>query len=260
MALIDDIRPPGPPEDVVKSAKPSRYDTMRPHPLLQRPVHKPPAPVAPVPAPVAPALTPKPTAVSTPVHPAPLKPVQPQAPVQKPVFDIRPPQRHAPVQPHTQLRSASPPAQPVATHPPMARPAQRPEPVERPQPAPIPTSKLARPTVSTPKPKRRSKLLNALQYPLIAAAALGMAYSSTVGQAIIGAYFLLAIIFRISSRFSFAVALVLLLCIPFFQILHMDGVSENAAIYAYEMLVVGTVQAIIELWRDNRRAKHKRIA
>lgn len=102
----------------------------------------------------------------------------------------------------------------------------------------------------------RAKIFDFVQYPLIAAAAVGIAYSPTVGQIVIGIYLLLALILRISSRVTFAVALVLLVCIPFFQVLGQTVVSENVAVYAYEMLVVGTLQAIIELWRDNRKIRN----
>jgi hypothetical protein len=110
--------------------------------------------------------------------------------------------------------------------------------------------------VATPQPgvKPRHKIFDFVQYPLIAAAAIGAAYSTNVGQAIIGVYFLLAIIFKVRSQITFGVALLLLISIPFFQIIHLDGTSENAAVYAFEMLVAGTVQAMIELWRDNRKA------
>jgi len=117
----------------------------------------------------------------------------------------------------------------------------------------------AQPKAMPSKPARvRSKIFDFAQYPLIALAAVGIAYSPAVGQAAVGIYLLMALIFKVSSRVSFAIALVLLVCIPFFQVLGQATVSENVAVYAYEMLVVGTLQAIIELWRDNR-AERKRL-
>jgi hypothetical protein len=99
------------------------------------------------------------------------------------------------------------------------------------------------------------RILDFLQYPLIAGIAIGAAYSATVGQGIIGLFAIGAVALRVSSRYAFGAALILLISIPFFQAIHQSGVSQNAAIYAYELLVVGTVQAIIELLIDNRQAK-----
>ncbi len=126
-----------------------------------------------------------------------------------------------------------------------------------PQAAPAQLSDVPQPAVKPDRPatKRRAKVFDFVQYPLIAAAAVGAAYSTNVGQAIIGIYFLLAIIFKIRSQITFGVALLLLISIPFFQIIHLTGTSENAAVYSFEMLVVGTIQAMIELWRSNRKAR-----
>ena len=116
----------------------------------------------------------------------------------------------------------------------------------------------AQPKAIPSKPVRvRSKIFDFAQYPLIALAAVGIAYSPAAGQVAVGIYLLMALIFKVSSRVSFAIALVLLVCIPFFQVLGQATVSENVAVYAYEMLVVGTLQAIIELWRDNRRERRQ---
>jgi len=138
-------------------------------------------------------------------------------------------------------------------------PQQPPLPSPRPtlaQPRSARPGNLAQP-ITTPLvgTKPRAKIFDFVQYPLIAAAAIGAAYSTNVGQAIIGVYFLLAIIFKIRSQITFGVALLLLISIPFFQIIHLTGTSDNAAIYSYEMLVVGTIQAMIELWRSNRKAR-----
>ena len=126
-----------------------------------------------------------------------------------------------------------------------------------PQAAPAQLSDVPQPAVKPDRPatKRRAKVFDFVQYPLIAAAAVGAAYSTNVGQAIIGIYFLLAIIFKIRSQITFGAALLLLISIPFFQVIHLTGTSENAAVYSFEMLVVGTIQAMIELWRSNRKAR-----
>lgn len=113
---------------------------------------------------------------------------------------------------------------------------------------------------SYPKIIQRTKLsflrksIDFMQYPLIAIVAIGSAYSTTIGQASIGIYALLGLIMSVSSSYAYGGALLLLVCIPFFQLLHQSGVSQNAAIYAYELLVLGTLQAVIELWKDSRKA------
>lgn len=103
-----------------------------------------------------------------------------------------------------------------------------------------------RPRVVTPH-RRLNIILEIIQYPLIAAAALGAAYSSTVGQALIVMYALYVISRRRSSRLTFSITLFMLITIPFFQAINQTGIAANAAIYTYELLVVGTIQALFEL-------------
>ena len=150
---------------------------------------------------------------------------------------------------------------PQANHPTAVKtaPAQQPRPqsVRQPKPAETtiqskPKTVAAEPTPGTPLWRR---LLDFAQYPLIAGAAILAASNSTAGQVMIGLYALLGILVRISSKYTFGGALILLVGIPFFQVLHQSGVSEKSAIYAYEMLVVGTLQAIIETWLENRSNK-----
>jgi hypothetical protein len=103
-----------------------------------------------------------------------------------------------------------------------------------------------RPRVVTPH-RRLNLAIEIIQYPLIAAAALGAAYSSTVGQYLVLAYGIVALITRRTSRLSFGMALFLLITIPFFQVIHQSSIAENVAIYTYELLVIGTIQALMEL-------------
>jgi hypothetical protein len=103
-----------------------------------------------------------------------------------------------------------------------------------------------RPRVVTPH-RRLNIVLEVLQYPLIAAAALGAAYSNAVGQWIILAYAIYVLARRRTSRLSFGIALFLLITIPFFQAIGQTGIAANTAIYTYELLVVGTIQAMVEL-------------
>ena len=120
-----------------------------------------------------------------------------------------------------------------------------------------------RPTVAPgPGPSVHAKqgiwrrLAEFAQYPLIAAVAIGSAYSSTVGQALVAVYLVVALLSRLSSRYSFGAALLLLVSVPAFQLLQQTGVAQNAAIYTYELLVVGTLQAVIEIWLESRRNRN----
>jgi hypothetical protein len=94
----------------------------------------------------------------------------------------------------------------------------------------------------------RQKVWEFAQYPAIAIVALAAAASATVGQILILVYAVAVVLVRRQpSRLTFGLALVILLAIPVFQILGQAGIAENAAIYVYELLVVGTISAILEL-------------
>jgi hypothetical protein len=97
------------------------------------------------------------------------------------------------------------------------------------------------------------RMLDFIQYPLIGLIAVGIAYSSSVGQILILLFLLVSLLKKVSSKYSFGTAILLLACIPFFQAIKESGISQNCAIYAYEMLVVGTLMAMIEIWRDKRK-------
>lgn len=103
-----------------------------------------------------------------------------------------------------------------------------------------------RPRVVTPH-RRLNVVLEVVQYPVIAGVALGAAYSSAVGQWLVLAYGIAVLVTRRTSRLSFGMALFLLITIPFFQAIGQTGIAENAAIYTYELLVIGTIQALVEL-------------
>jgi hypothetical protein len=103
------------------------------------------------------------------------------------------------------------------------------------------------PSTAPSKSKRSLKLWEYAQYPLIALLSLGAAASSTFGQAVILGYALAVLIRRKPSRLSFGLALILLITIPLFQGIGQPSIAENAAIYVYELLVVGTISAILEL-------------
>jgi hypothetical protein len=111
------------------------------------------------------------------------------------------------------------------------------------------------PTTNTASPAKltgRKKLLDMLQYPLIAGLALGASINTTFGQLIILVYAVIVIIFRRNtSALSFGLALLILISVPIFSAIGQSAISENAAIYVYELLVVGTIQAIVELKKSS---------
>jgi hypothetical protein len=160
---------------------------------------------------------------------------------------VAPPKPSAP--PPRQLKPDAVPTR----HP--QRPQVLPEPsrgtLTTPQPRPAPERPYAQPGAPV-QPKQRHKVFDFIQYPLIAAGALGASLSTSVGQILIGIFFIVAIITKLPSKVAFVGSLLLLICIPFFQVLNLSGTSQNAAVYAFEMLVVGTFLAIIELWKDGR--------
>lgn len=144
------------------------------------------------------------------------------------------------------------------------------------QQAPVPRSALTKPpvhaptppsAVSKPQPKShpvprqrnrpswRHRLIEVLQYIGVSAAALIAANNTTLGQWMVLAYAVYAIVRGLRSQISFGAALFLLVAIPVFQLLGQDGVAQNVAIYVYELLVIGTVQAIIELYKSRHKSK-----
>ncbi|HSH56124.1 MAG TPA: hypothetical protein VK983_04865 [Candidatus Limnocylindrales bacterium] len=239
-AFDQDVRP-------VQAPKPGRYSNFRPHPLLQKHVDEKSAPAKTLTAlPHKPVSVPPKQQVMDVSMPGRRRLLRKQAHHSEPVQKPAPAYRKSPI---GEMRPLTPQSH-LQSHPRLQAPsAHRVHADGRPTPAHAATA-----LKSKKRPLYR-KLLDFVQYPLIAVAALAAAFNPTAGQIMIGVYFLLALIFKISSRASFAIALILLLCIPFFQILGQSGTSENVAIYAYEMLAVGTVQAIIELWRNDHEPK-----
>lgn len=145
-----------------------------------------------------------------------IAPRRPTLPVRPPVVaPVPPPTRSAPAAPTAPTASAS------------AAPAQ-------------------------PEGSKKRWVIELSLYPLFAVGAIAAAYSSTIGQWLVLAYGLFAIFTRRDSRLSFGIALFTLITIPIFQLIHQTGIASNAAIYTYELLVIGTIQAIIELRRTGR--------
>jgi hypothetical protein len=97
------------------------------------------------------------------------------------------------------------------------------------------------------RPGRRQKVWEFAQYPLVAVVALAAAANADLGQLLVLIYGVVIVGWRLPSKQVFVLALVLLVSVPIFQVLSLPGISENAAIYVYELLVVGTIRAILEL-------------
>lgn len=159
--------------------------------------------------------------------------------------------RHAPVaEPLAHLPKLPPkrPLSPHAARPLPVPPATKPTLTTQHAPATHPSP----PTARTPHhPLARAWSL--AQYPLCATLAIASAYSSLLGQSAIALYAVYAVVRKLDSRISFGLALGMLCCIPLFQVIGLPGVSERAAVYTYELLVAGTLQAIWESIRHRPR-------
>jgi hypothetical protein len=136
--------------------------------------------------------------------------------------------------------------------PPLHHPIAAPQPLDSPQrqaePAPTAQSKVAVADGKTNSGWLKELGLNTL----IVVIALILAFSATAGQVIIGLYCLVVLFKRLDSRGPFILTLVMLVAIPIFQLINLTNFSDNAAIYAYELMVIGVAAAIIETWREER--------
>lgn len=137
----------------------------------------------------------------------------------------------------------------------------------QPYPKPKPVAKPAAPPPAAKKrlPSWLGTVLSIAQYPLFGAIAIAASYSTKIGQWFVLAYVIYAIIRRQNSRLTFGLAVFLLLAIPIFQVLqqthvveNVGGVAENTAVYVFELLVFGTLQAMIEVYFASRK-KHSTI-
>lgn len=106
---------------------------------------------------------------------------------------------------------------------------------------------------SVPIPKKTrilSQLLNLLQYPLFAIIGVAVIYDGVLGQMMIGTFGAVSLLFRVPSKQAFGAALFILITVPLFIALHRQGIADTLAVYVFELLVVGTVLAIVELRRE----------
>jgi hypothetical protein len=93
---------------------------------------------------------------------------------------------------------------------------------------------------------------------------LGLAASSqTIGMVAIGVYAIVAVALRFSSRTTFALALIAFGMIMLLEImLPTSGLSANFAVYAFLLLVVGTLSVGLEvhqetIWKKRRQNPRK---
>ncbi|HSX01877.1 MAG TPA: hypothetical protein VLI05_01030 [Candidatus Saccharimonadia bacterium] len=105
---------------------------------------------------------------------------------------------------------------------------------------------LAKPRLKSSWRTKLHWLLAASQYPLIAVAGLAAAYSTTFGQCFVLGYMVVALTGRRRSSFSFGVTLFLLAIVAVFEVLGQKVIAQNVAVYTFELLAFGTVQAIWE--------------
>ena len=114
-----------------------------------------------------------------------------------------------------------------------------------------------------------SIIFQIVQYIAVTAAALIMAFNGNYGQYLIAAYGLLIILPKLwpfgygrlqetvdnlGSQQVFTIALLILVSIPIFTLLGANVIASNAAVYVFELLIIGVFAATIELWRDRKNA------
>lgn len=101
----------------------------------------------------------------------------------------------------------------------------------------------------------RASLSLVVQYVITAAIAVVAAYSISIGQWFVLALAIYVLITRQDSRVTYGIGLFILISVPFFQLINLPAVSNNMAVYVFELLLLGTIQALIELkwpkWVDS---------
>ncbi len=75
---------------------------------------------------------------------------------------------------------------------------------------------------------------------------------------LLAAYFAIALWLRLSSKLVYGLALVALLCIPLSQLLQLNDIAENYALYAYLLLIMGTMLLALEVRRSGRFKNFRR--
>jgi len=187
------------------------------------------------------------------------RPLSRPAKPKKPVLDhMRPQYMPAPRKPVIQPSAAiTPPVQPRAhqpaaapasdIHPPMAA---KQVPAAATSPAPL-AQPIRRDFTPPQKHQRRGVGLLKIVLAIMAGLAFGLLIQSqTAGEIVIGLYAIAALVLKIESRVTFALALAALAAIMALSVLKPgQPLANNFAVYAFLLLAVGTVSLALETRR-----------
>ena len=113
----------------------------------------------------------------------------------------------------------------------------------------------SKPSVELPQPVAwrngiAVQIWNVLQYPLFAGIGIILIFNSVLGQMEIATVGVVGLVFKLPSKLAFAGALFLLVTVPLFIGLKRPDIADTIAVYVFELLVVATVLAIVELRRE----------
>ena len=114
--------------------------------------------------------------------------------------------------------------------------------------APVDSSK----TKTSLGAKIKFVIVNIVQYTIFAGVGIAVVLDRNLGQLLIGFLTVLALVIRIPYKMAFGSALFLLVTIPLFLLLQRPQVAYTLAIYAYELLSIGVIMAIIQRPREVR--------
>lgn len=130
-----------------------------------------------------------------------------------------------------------------------------------PVPLPVAADPVIRPPTPMPKPVASARLTQARrwQYALIGGVALFAMFLFNVplANALVLAYLVASIVLPIESKWSFIIALGLLVSQPLLLAFKQTGPAENYAVYSFYFLCIGLLLAIVEYKRDNHASKSK---
>ncbi|HSX08183.1 MAG TPA: hypothetical protein VLG11_04795 [Candidatus Saccharimonadales bacterium] len=90
---------------------------------------------------------------------------------------------------------------------------------------------------------------------LVAALVVGTLFREVkFGVLFLLAYAIFAFVRRIEAGVTFSMAIVMLVGMPATDLLHNHTLSQNFATYGFLLLLLGTVQLVVEQYRLNRKA------
>jgi hypothetical protein len=124
------------------------------------------------------------------------------------------------------------------------------------QPSPVPKKTFTAPAQRTSKLKAFAQTTAVLIWAL----ALGLGiYSQTIGKLAIATYALVALTFRLSSQASFILALCAFVGIVVTQAVKPEtNIAANFAVYAFLLLVVGSISLWLEVRQQSKWSKRPR--